>query len=179
MITLPRAVADYLSEFHLAAIYISSGGKIGVATPARLSRLGPVVVWWVRDRATAEQILTAIGTRHPMSAEGAARAVHAAADRLGVVLSEHSDVMQRAKLATAKIDERLAAAQDAATAHAGLRKAIAATAATDSMPALMAAVFGETRVSPRVGQNQKNRTLPGQCEPIGSPPVHYLMRLGI
>jgi hypothetical protein len=36
------------------------------------------------------------------------------------------------------------------------------------MPALMAVVFGETRV-----------TLPGQGEPVGGRPVHYLMRLGI
>ena len=65
------------------------------------------------------------------------------------------------------------------SADGGRAIALATAAATGSMPALTAAVFGETRVSARVAQNQKPARCPARGEPIGSRPVHYLMRLGI
>jgi hypothetical protein len=64
------------------------------------------------------------------------------------------------------------------SAEGGRAIALATAAATGCMPALMAAVFGETRVSARVAKNQKVAPhVAGQGEPIGTPPVSYLMRL--
>jgi hypothetical protein len=168
MIELPsRAVHDYLLQFGVAAVFITSTGKIGVAR--NLSRACPIVsAWWVQDRATAEQILVAVGEHPPSSVDGATRAVRAAAERLGVGLSEHATVMARAKAATAKLDARLKAAQNDgllstfnsefrrrrlaarsagkrfmpyAVAQRRLRRLLAAAAAGAPMPELMRAVF--------------------------------------
>jgi hypothetical protein len=57
----------------------------------------------------------AIGEQQPETIEEAARAVQAAADRLGVVLSEHATVIARAKAAVAKMGARLAVAQQTGT----------------------------------------------------------------
>jgi hypothetical protein len=57
VIELPsRAVRDYLAQFGVVAIYITSTGILGVGRD--LARAAPLAVaWWVRDRSTAEQIL--------------------------------------------------------------------------------------------------------------------------
>jgi hypothetical protein len=98
-ITLPRAVADYLGEFHLAAVYVSRGGKIGVATPSHLSRRGAVVAWWCASRCEAEAVLTAIGERHPGGVEAAERQLKLAASRLGTTLADHGMVLASARAA--------------------------------------------------------------------------------
>jgi hypothetical protein len=131
--------------------------------------MGPVAAaWWV-GRCTADQVIMAIGERHPATIEGATREIMAAAGRLDVVLSEPATVMARARAAVAKLDRRLAMAKETGTlaffnaeyrrrriaarasgkgfmsygaAHRRLRKAIAGAAATGSMPELMRAVFG-------------------------------------
>jgi hypothetical protein len=69
----------------------------------------------MRDRRTAEQILIAIGEQQPETIAEAARAVLAAADRLGAVLSEHGAMIARAKAALAKLNARLSAAQQTGT----------------------------------------------------------------
>jgi hypothetical protein len=109
MIEMPsKSVASYLSAHRIAAICITSVGKISVATPASLSRVGPVAgIWWVKDRAAAEQILIAVGEVQPASIESATREVLAAAGRLGTVLSEHAVVLARARAATSKLDAKL------------------------------------------------------------------------
>jgi hypothetical protein len=102
MIQLPsRAVSDYLAGFGLGCIFVTSSGKLGVGCD--LARVGPVAAaWWVRDRCTADQVIMAMGERHPATIEGAAREIMAAAARLDVVLSEHSAVLARAKAAVAE-----------------------------------------------------------------------------
>src|ERR1700680_1268374 len=65
MITLPHAVSRYLSDFRIAAIFVSSSGVIGVATPRYLSRRSAVACWWCTDRASAEAVLVAIGESTP------------------------------------------------------------------------------------------------------------------
>jgi hypothetical protein len=47
----------------------------------------------------------------------------------------------------------------------GLRKVLVSTESTDAMPELMSTVFGETRVSPRVVQNQKTARCPARASP--------------
>jgi hypothetical protein len=54
----------------------------------------PVWCMWCNSRRSAEEILTAVNGRYS-GVEGAARAITAAAGRLGVVLSEHEVVMNR------------------------------------------------------------------------------------
>jgi hypothetical protein len=162
-----RAVRDYLAQFGVVAIFITRSGKIAVGH--NLSRAAPVVAaWWVSDRAAAEQVLIAIGSNHPSTVEGAARAILAAAGRLGVTLTEHTTVMRRAKAAVGELDTCLAAVNAAdmlsffnreyrvrrlaahaagrsflpyAEAHRRLRRALASAAATGSMPELMHQVF--------------------------------------
>jgi hypothetical protein len=162
-----RAVRDYLAQFGVVAIFITRSGKIAVGH--NLSRAAPVVAaWWVSDRAAAEQVLIAIGSNHPSTVEGAARAILAAAGRLGVTLTEHTTVMRRAKAAVGELDTCLAAVNAAdmlsffnreyrvrrlaahaagrsflpyAEAHRRLRMALASAAATGSMPELMHQVF--------------------------------------
>ena len=100
MITLPHAVSRYLSDFRIAAIFVSSSGVIGVATPRYLSRRSAVACWWCTDRASAEAVLVAIGESTPMDAE---TAIRAAADRLGIVLADHSAVLKRAEAAVGEV----------------------------------------------------------------------------
>jgi hypothetical protein len=99
-----RAVRDYLAGFRIACVYVTGSGRIGVATPCGLGRAGPIArAWWSRDRATAEQVLIAVGETYPVSVEAAVAEVMAAAGRLDVVLSEHAVVLARAEAAVAKI----------------------------------------------------------------------------
>jgi hypothetical protein len=75
--------------------------------------VGAIAAWWVRDRASAEAVLIAIGAARPLTIEQATAEVLSAAGRLGVTLSSHDVVMKRAKAAVAKLDAKLAAAQSA------------------------------------------------------------------
>ena len=105
-----RAVCDYLAQFGVVAIYITSTGILGVGRD--LSRAAPIAAaWWVRDRRTAEQIIMAIGEEQPATIAQATAEVRVAADRLGVVLSEHSVVMARAKAAIDQLGAKLSTAQ--------------------------------------------------------------------
>jgi hypothetical protein len=110
--SLPRGVADYLSGYRVAAVVITKTGKLAVRAPADLNRVAPVAAWWTKSRAEAEQILVAIGEHHPASFERAEAEIKAAANRLGVTLSEHTRVMERASAAAAKLDGKLAEAQN-------------------------------------------------------------------
>ena len=85
---LPRAARDYLAGFNLGCILVRSTGEISVARD--LARMGPVAaLWWTRDRATAHQVVRAIGEQRPDSVEAAVAEIRAAAARVDAVLSEH------------------------------------------------------------------------------------------
>ena len=114
VIELPsQAVRDYLVQFGVAAIYVTSAGKLGVGRD--LSRAAPLAAaWWVRDRRSAEQILAAVGQEHPESVEETTTVVLAAAARIGTTLSD-ATVLQRAKTAVLELDARLASANAAGT----------------------------------------------------------------
>jgi hypothetical protein len=112
MIELPsRGERDYLAQFGVTAVYVTSSGKLGVGRD--LARGGAIAAWWARDIATAEAVLVAIGAACPVTIEQATAEVQAAAGRLGVTLSSHDVVMERAKAAVAKLDAKLAATQSA------------------------------------------------------------------
>jgi hypothetical protein len=167
---LSRAVRDYLAGFNLGAILVSSTGEISVARD--LARVSSVAaLWWTRDRATAHQVVRAIGERHPGSVEAAVAEIQAAAVRVDVVLSEHSVVVvARAQAAAEQLQGKLEAARQSGglaflnreyqrrrleaerlgrrfmsygEAQRRLRKALVSAAATGSMPEIMAAVFGD------------------------------------
>jgi hypothetical protein len=77
-----------------------------------LARMGAVAgLWWMRDRATAHQVVQAIGDQRPRSVEEATAEVLAAAKRIDVVLSEHSVVADRARAALDRLGAKLATAQ--------------------------------------------------------------------
>jgi hypothetical protein len=111
MIELPsRAVRDYLARFGVAAIYLTSSGKLGVGR--NLARAGPIAAAWCGSAIDVPTSRSSIGEQQqPATVEEAARAVLAAAARLGAVLSEHSAVMARAKTALTKLNARLATAK--------------------------------------------------------------------
>ena len=168
---LPRAVRDYLAGFGLGCIFISSKAAVGTATPDSLARVGPVAaVWWCASRAVAEQVVVAIGEAQPAAVEQAVAEIKAAANRLGVALSEHGTVVARAQAAVDRLRAGLSSAQAAgdlkplnreykrrrleaeragrkfmsySEAQRRLRQALASAAATGSMSELMAAVFGD------------------------------------
>jgi hypothetical protein len=105
-----RAVRDYLAQFGVVAIYVTSTGTLGVGRD--LARAAPIAAaWWVRDRHTAEQILVAIGEEQPATVAQATAEVLAAANRLGAVLSEHGAVMARAQAAIDQLSAKLSTAQ--------------------------------------------------------------------
>jgi hypothetical protein len=166
---LKRGERNYLAQFGVTAIYITCSCMLGVGHD--LARVGSGCRRLVGSpsRREAEQVLVAIGERHPATVDEATRELLAAAGRLDVVLSEHTVVLARARAAVAKLDRRLAMAKETGTlaffnaeyrrrriaarasgkgfmsygaAHRRLRKAIAGAAATGSMPELMRAVFG-------------------------------------
>jgi hypothetical protein len=89
---LRRGERDYLAQFGVTAIYITCSCMLGVGRD--LARVGPVAAaWWVASRREAEQVLVAIGERHPATVDEATRELLAAAARLDVVLSEHTVVL--------------------------------------------------------------------------------------
>jgi hypothetical protein len=106
-IELPsRSVREYLAQFGVAAIFVTRS-----CVGRDLARVGPVAAaWWARDRATADQILMALGEQHPATIEGAIREILAAAARLDITLSNHATVLARAKAAVAELDAKLLAA---------------------------------------------------------------------
>jgi hypothetical protein len=67
VIELPsRGERDYLAQFGVTAVYVTSSGKLSVGRD--LARVGPVAAaWWVASRREAEQVLVAIG-QHPRRA---------------------------------------------------------------------------------------------------------------
>ena len=153
--SLPRAVADYVRAFDLAAICAYRDGRIGVSrNPA-----GAVAAWWVE----AEQAGAVIRQARKDSSD-----IQAIARRLGVALTEHAIVLTRASAAIERIEAALREAQrrgdlkffnaeykrrraQAAAAGKGfmsygqararLQRAIAGAAATGVTPALIASVF--------------------------------------
>jgi hypothetical protein len=158
--SLPRAVADYVRAFDLAAICAYCDGRIGVSrNPA-----GAAAAWWVE----AEEVGAVIRQARKDGSD-----IQAVARRLGVALTEHAIVLTRASAAIERIEAALREAQrrgdlkffnaeykrrrteaqaagkgfmSYGQARARLGKAIAgAAAATDvaamPMPALIASVF--------------------------------------
>ena len=104
---LPRAVRDYLAGFNLGCILVSSTGEISVARD--LARMSSVAaLWWTQDRATAHQVVRAIGEQRPDSVEAAIAEILAAAVRVDAVLSEHSTVLERARTALSQLAGKLA-----------------------------------------------------------------------
>jgi hypothetical protein len=76
-VPLERAVRDYLAQFGVTAIYITCSCMLGVGRD--LARVGPVAAaWWVASRREAEQVLVAIGERHPATVDEATRELLAA-----------------------------------------------------------------------------------------------------
>jgi hypothetical protein len=166
---LSKPVRDYLSEFNLGCILVSSTGEIQVVGANHLARMSSVAaLWWTQDRATAHQVVRAIGEQRPGSLEKATAEILAAAKRIDAVLSEHSTVLARAQAALSQLDGKLAAAQRAGdlkffnqsyrqyrldckergehgmpynVALAKLRKILAGAAAGAQVPDLVAAVF--------------------------------------
>jgi hypothetical protein len=102
------AERDYIFQFGIAAICISPAGRISVGSD--LARAAAVL--WARDRATAEQILIALGEARPSSVAQAEAEVVSAASRLGAVLSPNDTLMARVRAATAALDGKLSQAQD-------------------------------------------------------------------
>jgi hypothetical protein len=71
---LRRGERDDLAQFGVTAIYITRSCTLGVGCD--LARVGPVAAaWWVGDRCTADQVIMAIGERHPATIEGATREI--------------------------------------------------------------------------------------------------------
>jgi hypothetical protein len=96
--SLPRAVADYVRAFDLAAICAYRDGRIGVSrNPA-----GAAAAWWVE----AEQA-GAVIRQAPTDGSD----IQAVARRLGVALTEHAIVLTRASAAIARIERALTEAQ--------------------------------------------------------------------
>jgi hypothetical protein len=109
---LPRAVRDYLAGFNLGCIVVRPTGEIQVVGANHLARMSSVAaLWWTQDRATAHQVVRAIGEQRPGSVEEAVAEIRAAAVRCDVVLSEHSVVLARAQSALSQLDGKLAVAQ--------------------------------------------------------------------
>ena len=165
---LSRCTSDYLAQFSVCAICITSGAEIVIASPASLGRASAVCAWWTRDRRAALEVVQAIDEACPVSIDQAIAEVGAAADRLGAVLSDHAVVLQRAGAAVRELDLRLEAAQSSGTmaffnsefrkrrlsaaksgvkfipyweARRRLRQVLASAAAGRSVSELMQAVF--------------------------------------
>ena len=103
---------DYLAGFNLGCILVSSTGEIQVVGANHLARTSSVVaLWWTQDRATAHQVVRAIGEQRPGSVEAAVAEIRAAAARVDAVLPEHGVVVERARAALAQLDRKVAAAQ--------------------------------------------------------------------
>jgi hypothetical protein len=172
---LTKNTIDYLTQFGVTAVYVTVAGGIGAASPAELSRAPVAAAWWARDRRTALAVINAIGQHHPRDIEEATAMILAAAKRLEVSLSCHSNVVARAQAAMAELNSRLSAAQRAGALSAvnaeyrrrrlvaaasgkkfmqygevqrRLRVVLAGAVATGSMPELFAAVF-DTAGPPR------------------------------
>ena len=166
---LPKPVRDYLAGFNLGCILVSSTGDIQVVGSNHLAHMSSVAaLWWTQDRATAHQVVRAIGEQRPGSVEGAVAEIRAAAARVDTVLSEHGVVVARAQAALDQMQEKLSAAQRAGdlklfnseyrrrreaartagrgfmsynTAMARLRKLLAGAAAGAPVSDLVATVF--------------------------------------
>ena len=172
----PRAVRDYLASFGLGCILVRPDGEVQVARSLAHTS-SAAACWWTRDRATAHQVVRAIGAHVPPSLEAAVAELKAAAARCDVVLSEHSVVIARAQTALDQLDRKLETARSAGdlqwfnraykqyrldaqgrgqgfmpygTAMARLRKLLAAAAAGAQVSDLAAAVFERksTRIAP-------------------------------
>jgi hypothetical protein len=107
MIEMPdRGTHDYLRSFGLGCIFIARGHRIGAGSDL-LHADNPLAAWWCNSRRSAEEVLTATGELPHSTVEGAAAAIQGAARRLGITLSEHTVVMERARAATEKLTTRL------------------------------------------------------------------------
>ena len=105
---IPSGVRDYLLQSGIAAVYVGPTGTIGVARD--LARIPVTLAWWVTDRHVAEAV-AAVALDEQDAATTAEIAIRTAADRLGVVLTDHVVVLARAAAAVGKLNSRLHAAQ--------------------------------------------------------------------
>jgi hypothetical protein len=101
---LPRAVADYIAAFDLAAACRYRDGRLGVTRNPK----GAEAAWWCEAGKAGPVIRAA--RRHSGDITAAARA-------LGVALTEHATVLARAKHAVAKIEAGMAWAQRSGVLH--------------------------------------------------------------
>jgi hypothetical protein len=111
---LPKPVRDYLASFNLGCIAVTSTGEIQVIGAKELVRTDTVAaLWWAKSLRSAHQTVQAIGEQRPDSVEAAVAELRAAANRVGVVLTEHGTVVVRAQVAVNQLQEKISDAQRA------------------------------------------------------------------
>jgi hypothetical protein len=103
-----RAALAYCRKAALASVYVSPLGHIRVGADPR--RSGAVGAWWCRATEAAKVARRARELRSKLPPP---IAIVRAAGELAIPLTPHATTMTRATAALAKLEQRMAAAQDA------------------------------------------------------------------
>jgi hypothetical protein len=95
---LPRAIKDYAASFNIVAVCAYRDGRIGVSRDP----VGATAAWWVEAELAG-------GLIRQVRQNGGD--IPTTAQKLGVLLTDHSTVLTRASAATSRIENALSQAQ--------------------------------------------------------------------
>ncbi len=98
---IPAAFLQYLAKFGSTAVDVSAAGRIIVTA----NPVGCRSAWWAHTRELAKRVAT--------EARKTDRHIVSAAKRLGITLTEHDTVMQRASARVRRIQEAVDTAEQA------------------------------------------------------------------